>query len=211
MNIKQRLVHGTMLAVAVGNATLPGLNIVTSANAQQAVNVTAMPSLPAGTNAVGTVTVNGTVSVSNTNANGQASSANSSPVVLSNDQTTADPCTFQNKNFTSFSGTTLGTTQFLAGLSGKKIYACSLAVVASTATNFSITEGSNATCSTTSAVVFGNSGTVPANGLPFSANGGLTFGNGAATIFKSANSTNGLCVLNAATSLVVLTLGYIQQ
>lgn len=220
MNKKQRLIHGTMLAAAMGNAV--PFQIVSPANAQQAVNVqgiggTALSSACAsslsslGASIPAVVCQWGGVYVINAAPNGAHNVANSPTVNLATDQTTADPCVYQMKSFTSFAFTTLGTTQIIAGVSGQKIYACSLAMIVSTGTNVSFTEGSNATCSTTAAGVFGNPGTTPGNGLPLLAGGGLTLGNGEGLIFKTANATNGICVINAATSLAVGTLGYVQQ
>jgi hypothetical protein len=150
--------------------------------------------------------------VTNTNANGQATMANSSPVTLASNQSVADPCTFQLKTSVNIN-TATGTTGLVVGVSAKKIYVCSFAIVAPTAVAVSLSEGSSATCGTSAqAGVMGvaTNGTA-ANGMSFAANGGLTYGNGNATVAVTATAANALCLFQSGTAQLAGNLTYVQQ
>ena len=73
----------------------------------------------------GTITSIGSVTVTNTNANGQATMANSSPAVLPSNQQMADPCVFQAKTNVPVSVTTSASVQLVALSGSTKIYVCS--------------------------------------------------------------------------------------
>jgi hypothetical protein len=142
----------------------------------------------------------------------QATSANSSPVVLASDQKVGDPCTYQLKTNVPIS-TATGTTALVTGVSAKKIYVCSLTLVTPTAVSISLSEGSSSTCGTSAqAGVIGvaTSGTA-ANGMAFAANGGLTLGTGHATIASTATAANYLCLFQSGTAQIAGNLTYVQQ
>ena len=141
------------------------------------------------------------------NANGQATMANSAPVVLSSNQSVGDPCTFQAKNQTAISSA-LGSTQIVAGVAAKKIYVCSAIGIVSAALNLSFIEGTGSTCATATADL-GSTGA--AGGMPIAANGGFTFGGGAGTAFETQNASASLCFLQSSTSLVAGGFSYVQQ
>lgn len=149
--------------------------------------------------------------VTNVNSNGQNTPANSSPVVLPVSQTVADPCMFQLKTSTPIS-TSSGTIQVVSGLSGKKVYICSMILVVSPSASVSLAEGSNSSCGSSQAAVMGvaTNGTA-ANGVPLTTNGGWTYGNGGGTVAQTATAGNSLCLFQSGTSLEAGQLGYIQQ
>jgi hypothetical protein len=176
--------------------------------------------IPAGTNIIGNVRIDQTtpgttngVSVTNANANGQVAMSASSPVVLANNQTAADPCMFQAKTNVPIS-TSSGTTALVTGVSAKKIYVCSLALIANTpAVSVSLSEGSSSTCGTSSqAAVMGvaTSGTASL-GIPLAVNGGLTLGNGGGTVAATATAANYLCLFQSGTTLIAGNLTFVQQ
>lgn len=152
------------------------------------------------------------VNVSNTNANGPATMANSSPVTLASNQSVGDPCTFQAKTSVAIS-TASGTTALVTGVSAKKIYVCSLSLIAPSAISVSLSEGSSSTCGTSNqAAVIGvaTNGTA-ANGLPLAANGGITLGSGVGTVAATGTTANYLCLFQSGTVQLAGNLTYVQQ
>ena len=114
--------------------------------------------------------------VTNTNANGQNTMANSGPVALASNQSVADPCMFQAKTNLPISGNATALTQIIAASASTKIYICSISLVAAGATAFNLNTGTGTNCGTSTAAVLGS--TTAANGLSFAASGGMTLGNG---------------------------------
>lgn len=148
--------------------------------------------------------------VTNTNANGQATAANSSPVVLPVAQVTADPCSLGNKTNLPISQNGTSSVQ-LVGLSGSTvIYVCSLSLIAAGATTVILTTGTGSACVTGNAAVIGDTTANIANGLSLAANGGLTLGSGAGTIAKGAASSE-LCMTLGTNVRMSGNLTYVQQ
>lgn len=153
--------------------------------------------------------------VTNANTNGQQNMANSSPVVLANNQSVGDPCMYQLKSNAAFSTTpNNANVALVTGVSAKKIYVCSFTVIVSAATAISLTEGSSSTCGTSNqAAVMGvaSNGTL-ANGLSLAANGGVTLGSGVGTVAQTATNADYLCIASSSASANVAgNLTYIQQ
>ncbi len=145
--------------------------------------------------------------VTNSNANGQATAANSSPVVLPAAQVTADPCTLGTKTNLPISYQTTSITQQIALSGSTKIYVCSLSLIASAATVFSVTGGTGTNCGTPAALI----GTTSAsNGLSRAANGGLTLGNGAGTVAVTGAGSE-LCLVQSGAGNISGNLTYVQQ
>jgi hypothetical protein len=145
-------------------------------------------------------------------AHGQGTMSASVPVVIASNQSAADPCMFQAKTNVAIS-TASGTTALVTGVSSKKIYVCSLAIVVPSAVSVSLAEGSSSSCGTSNqAAVMGvaTNGTA-ANGLPLAANGGLTLGNGGGTVAATATATNYLCLFQSGTAQIAGNLTYVQQ
>lgn len=148
--------------------------------------------------------------VTNSNANGQATAANSSPVVLPVAQVTADPCSLGNKTNLPISQNGTSSVQ-LVGLSGSTvIYVCSLSLIAAGATTVILTTGTGSACVTGNAAVIGDTTANIANGLSLAANGGLTLGSGAGTIAKGAASSE-LCMTLGTNVRMSGNLTYVQQ
>ena len=148
------------------------------------------------------------VNVTNTNANGQATAANSSPVVLANNQTAADACMFQNKTNLPISQSGTASVQLIALSGATVIYVCSLSLIAAGATTVALTTGTGTACATGTAAVLG-SATV-ANSLSLATNGGLTIGNGGGTVMKGAPSSE-LCMILGTNVVVAGNMTYVQQ
>jgi hypothetical protein len=132
--------------------------------------------------------------------------------VVVNAMTAADPCVGTAKTNVPIS-TASGTTALVTGVSAKKIYVCSLALIAPSAVSVSLSEGSSSTCGTSNqAAVIGvaTNGTA-ANGMPLAANGGLTLGNGGGTIAATATAANYLCLFQSGTAQIAGNLTYVQQ
>jgi hypothetical protein len=123
-----------------------------------------------------------------------------------------DPCTQSSKTNVPIS-TASGTVALVTGVSAKKIYVCSLSLIASGAISVSLSEGSGSTCGTSAqAGVIGvaTNGTA-ANGMALAANGGLTLGNGGATVAVTATAANYLCLFQSGTTQIAGNLTYVQQ
>lgn len=143
------------------------------------------------------------------NANGQQNMANSSPVTLANNQSVGDPCTFQVKSQFSIA-TSAGNLQLVAGVSAKKVYICSVHVIAATAAILNIIEGTGAACTTANeAAVFGS--TTAGSGESYAANGGMTYGSGIGTVGFTGTAANGLCLLQSGTAALAGNITYVQQ
>ena len=114
------------------------------------------------------------ISPNSVNANGQATAANSSPVVLPAAQVTADPCSLNTKtNFTI--STTSGTLQIAAPSGSTQVYICSLFTIGATASIQNIVGGTGATCTRPALRLPSQVQTTAANGMSFVANGGFHF------------------------------------
>lgn len=123
-----------------------------------------------------------------------------------------DPCALQAKTNVPIS-TAAGTTALVAGVSLKKIYVCSMLLVAPSAVSVSLAEGSSSTCGTSNqAAVIGvaTNGTA-SQGVPLAANTGWTLGNGEGTIAATATAANYLCLFQSGTAQLAGNLTYVQQ
>ena len=129
--------------------------------------------------------------VTNVNANGSATSANSSPVVIASDQapvhSSLDPCSYSKKS-TAFFNITASGASFITATAADFTYICQITVTASTQTNFSIVAGTGSSVCTggTPYPIFGNPAETAANGaligVSATVGGGIVVGNGEATV-----------------------------
>lgn len=118
-----------------------------------------------------------------------------------------DPCQVVAK--TNLTGTQTTSTKIISGTSAKKTYICSFVVIAGAAEIMNITAGTGATCGTGTSVVLGSS--TAANGLSFAANGGLTLGNGAATVIAvTAAAADDVCLTQSGSNRLTYHLTYVQ-
>lgn len=147
--------------------------------------------------------------VTNTNPNGQATAANSSPTVLPAAQVTADPCTLGTKtNFTI--ATSSGTVQLVAPSGSTQVYICSLFTIGATASIQNIVGGTGASCTTGTPIAIAGS-TTAASGMSFAVNGGFTFGNGGGTILRTTTAGHGVCLIQSATAAIAGGGTFVQQ
>ena len=132
------------------------------------------------------------------NSSGQAT------VVVANAST--DPCVNAKTNL-AISFQTTSITQLIALSGSTKIYVCSLSLVASGATVFSLTGGTGTNCGTPAAMIGTTSAT---HGLSLPANGGMTYGSGIGTV-ASTGAGSELCIVQSGAGDLVGNLTYVQQ
>lgn len=120
-----------------------------------------------------------------------------------------DPCKGLTKLYASISQT--GNTQLVAGTSSKKIYVCSIHVVAAAATNVAVVEGTGSVCATGTAGVSGFGGATAATGWNFAANGGIALGNGDSSLGAEGSSGDNLCVFNSGSGQVSGGISYVVE
>jgi hypothetical protein len=120
-----------------------------------------------------------------------------------------DPCKAHTKLFASISQT--GNTQLVAGTAGKKIYVCSIHVVAAVATDVAVVEGTGTVCGTGAAGVAGFGGATAATGWNFAANGGIALGNGDSSLGAEGTSGDNLCIFNSGSGQVSGGISYVVQ
>jgi hypothetical protein len=121
----------------------------------------------------------------------------------------SDPCKGQAKLYASISQT--GNTQIVAGTASKKIYVCSIHVVAAAATDVAVVEGTGTVCGTGSAGVSGFGGATAATGWNFAANGGIALGNGDSSVGAEGTSGDNLCIFNSGSGQVSGGISYVVQ
>lgn len=97
------------------------------------------------------------------------------------------------------SATTTEITPSLAGASNY-YYVCSLNLVSASANNMALVDDDSDNCGSVTAGMAG--GTTAASGWNFAANGGMTFGNGAGTIFKTNGTNRVICLVTSGAGQV---------
>lgn len=120
-----------------------------------------------------------------------------------------DPCTAQTKLYASINQT--ANTQLVAGTASKKIYVCSIHLVAPAATNVAVVEGTGTVCGTGAAGVSGFGGATAATGWNFAANGGIALGNGDAAVGAEGTSGDNLCIFNSGSGQVSGGISYVVE
>ena len=120
-----------------------------------------------------------------------------------------DPCKAHAKLYASISQT--GNTQLVTGTTAKKIYVCSIHLVAAAATNVAVVEGTGTVCGTGAAGVSGFGGATAATGWNFAANGGIALGNGDSSLGAEGNSGDNLCIFNSGSGQVSGGISYVVQ
>ena len=122
---------------------------------------------------------------------------------------TPDPCSTQTKLMTPIAAQGGLVSVLVPGVSSKKVYVCSVSLIAPIAQQFSFIEGASSSCVGSQAAVLG--GTTALSGLSVPANGGLTLGNGGASVAQTATAANYLCLTTSLTPTVAGNLSYVQQ
>jgi hypothetical protein len=120
-----------------------------------------------------------------------------------------DPCKAQTKLYASISQT--ANTQLVAGTASKKIFVCSIHVVAAVAANVAVVEGAGSVCGTSTTGVSGFGGATAATGWNFAANGGIALGNGDSSLGAQGTSGDNLCVFNSGSGQVSGGISYVVQ
>ena len=120
-----------------------------------------------------------------------------------------DPCKAQVKLYASISQT--ANTHLVAGTASKKIYVCSIHVVAAAAANVAVVEGTGSVCATSTAGVSGFGGAAAATGWNFAANGGIALGNGDSSLGAEGTSGDNLCIFNSGSGQVSGGISYVVQ
>jgi hypothetical protein len=120
-----------------------------------------------------------------------------------------DPCKGLTKLYASISQT--ANTQLVAGTASKKIYVCSIHVVAAAATNVAVVEGTGSVCATGTAGVSGFGGATAATGWNFAANGGIALGNGDSSLGAEGTSGDNLCIFNSGSGQVSGGISYVVE
>ena len=99
--------------------------------------------------------------------------------------------------------------QIVTGVSGRRIYICSINLISATAQNVSVVAGTGTVCATTTVAVPGLSGgATAATGWNLAANGGIAHGGGLGTIAKTTVNADNLCILQSSTGQVSGGLSY---
>ncbi len=120
-----------------------------------------------------------------------------------------DPCKAAAKLYTSINQT--GNMQLVMGTVSKKIYVCSIHVVAAAATNVAVVEGTGTVCGTGTAGVSGFGGATAATGWNFAGNGGIALGNGDSSLGAESSSGDSLCIFNSGSGQVSGGISYVVE
>ena len=110
-----------------------------------------------------------------------------------------DPCTGVAKTAIPIDISTATTTELTASLAGASThyYVCSLNLVTAAANNVALVDDDSDNCASVTSGVAGGFGSA-AEGWNFGANGGLTLGNGGATVAKTNGTNRVLCLMTSA-------------
>jgi hypothetical protein len=186
------------------------------------VDVVTLPALPAGNNNIGDVdvatlpgtgtedaaeTAGGTLVMSGTvRRDTAASSAGTSGdnATLNTDANglawtrTMDPCSALAKTYIPVNISTATTTELTSSLAGASThyYICSLNLITAAANNVALVDDDTDNCPSVTSGLAG--GTTADSGWNFAANGGLTFGNGQGSVFRTNGTNRVLCLVTSA-------------
>jgi hypothetical protein len=143
--------------------------------------------IPGGSNTIGNVGISGAV-----------------PGASNSVSFGSDPCTFLQKTNQWIGGTVSGSVQIIALVTGKRIFICSMVLMASGATSLSVAEGQGASCAAPNQVgILGVATNLSAaNGMSFPASGGLTLGNGTGSIAQTTNTSTNVCLYTSSSVVV---------
>lgn len=155
------------------------------------------------------------VTVANTNANGQATMANSSPVTIASNQSAltvvggaADPCQTTANSTVRGNITSATTTRIITPSASNKTYICSVDLLAFAANNVAVVEGTGGTCGSGTAGVIG--GTTTGNGISFPAQGGLVKGGAGFFVWNTAGTNVDFCLITSTTGPLAYFVKYVQ-
>jgi hypothetical protein len=149
------------------------------------------------------------VQVGNFNPNGQALAAASAPVVLPIAQVPYDKCFLQQKAQFTLTSNATAITQLVGANAGTIINICSISIRPTSATVFSLVEGTGTNCATATVKVYGD--TTASLGVPFNGVGdGIAVGSGLGTWIATHVAADALCFQQTIAENVSITLEYVQ-
>lgn len=99
-------------------------------------------------------------------------------------------------------------TEIVAGVASKRIYVCSVVLVAAAAEVISFVEGTGSVCATGETAIVGS--TTDANGMSLAANGSVQI-QSSVPLFWSSTAGNALCIHLSTTNRVAGFITYAQQ
>lgn len=120
-----------------------------------------------------------------------------------------DPCQGVVKTYTPINILASGSVKIITGTSAKKTYICHIDIVTNAANNVALTEGTVTNCGTGTAGVAG--GTTAASGWNFSANGGISLGNGGAAVIGTATNADDICLNPSVSTQLSGQVVWVQQ
>lgn len=136
---------------------------------------------------------------------GAASENNSTPVVVSHTEITADPCSLLKKTTLAFSSTAAEFV-IVPPVAITQVYICHITVAMTASVSLSLVGGLAPNCTTGTPLAIAGS-TTAANGMdipPFAP------GDGAATIYSTTTSGHGVCILQSGTTKIAGTVSFVQ-
>jgi hypothetical protein len=169
----------------ITDAIYGGSGNTTVIGALKGVYAAATSSIPAGSNTIGNVGISGAV-----------------PGASNSVSFGSDPCTYLQKTNQplTFTSTSSATLTILAAIPAKRVFVCSIVLMFSAATTFSLAEGQGTTCAAPNQAGMIGVGTNVAvgSGMSFPASGGMTLGNGTGTVTQTANINTNICFYNTS-------------
>jgi hypothetical protein len=117
----------------------------------------------------------------------------------------SDPCDGSAKTYVAVNQTT--GTQLFAGTASNRTYICHASLVTATAQNIALVSGTGTVCATSIGPIFG--GTTAATGWNFSANSGISLGNGSGAVGKSDTDADNICLLQSGAGQVSGVIAYV--
>jgi hypothetical protein len=156
-----------------------------------------------------------TVHQANSNPNGQNSVANSQPVVPPLATYSQDPCYLHGdivgtatKQSVAFSSSAAAFT-LVAPVALNQVYICFITLVSTAADSISLVGGLAPNCTTGTPLAMAGSLTA-ANGMDIAANQGWVAGSGLGTVYSTATSGHGVCILQSGATKIAGSIVYVQ-
>ena len=149
------------------------------------------------------------VQIGNANPNGQATVGGGQPVTLPAAQVPYDKCFLQQKSQFTLTSNATAVTQLIGQNAGTIINICSISIRPTSATVFSLVEGTGTNCATAQVKVYGD--TTAASGVPYSGVGdGIAVGDGLGTWIATHVPNDALCFQQTVAENVSITFEYVQ-
>lgn len=120
---------------------------------------------------------------------------------------TIDPCSYKTKTYYVVNLAATGTVEIANAVANEFWYICAVNIVAQGANAVLIAHDDTDGCGSITAGM--NGGTTAATGWGFAANGGISLGNGAGTVLKSATANHYLCIAPSTNAQISGTIAYV--